>query len=240
MKSKDQVLLERAYQFVLESSDSEVSDIKSWRAKLKEFSFDQEREKIDYAYTMAGKGFSKLYRFHALEYKLHLLSTEYSSEPGAERLKDFTGHELTTLFNWIKEWMLGILETRLFDKTGDVEMDDANNKISLRNIDVHKVPEQTREIGSKRQAGIEWDSIFESYKRLTTAQSLKEKILAVTLSLNAWHQHGGIFGINSDIYDEIGEHHVWAFAPLSMEQFDKLDSIDPKPIIREIRKELSF
>ena len=49
MKSKDQVLLERAYQFVLESSDSEVSDIKSWRAKLKEFSFDQEREKIDYA-----------------------------------------------------------------------------------------------------------------------------------------------------------------------------------------------
>jgi hypothetical protein len=204
--NRDQQFLEEAYQLVLESSDPEINDIKSWRAKLRQFSFDQMTEMLNYAHTMADKGFSKLYRFHVLEYKLHLLDTEYSSEPGAERLKDFTKHELSILFNWLKEWMLGILETRLFSKSRWPEVDEKNNKNSLRNIDTYKVPEQTtRVIGSKRKPGIEWLSMFESYKRLTTAQSLKEKILAVTLSLNAWHQHGGIFGVNSDTYNKMGE-----------------------------------
>lgn len=238
--NRDQKLLEEAYRLVLESSDSELADIKSWRAQLRQFSFDEIMEKLTYAHTMSDKGFSKLYRFHALEYKLHLLDTEYSSEPGAERLRDFTKYELTTLFNWLKEWMLAILETRLFDKTGDAKMDDSNDKNTYQNIERCEIPKNGEGELSRKKPGIPWASMFESYKRLTTATTLKEKILAVTLSLNAWHDHGGIFGINSNTFNEMGQQHVWCFAPLSMEAFDKLDNIDPKPIKKEIRKELNF
>lgn len=105
----------------------------------------------------------------------------------------------------------------------------------------HVIKQRDRVPGTKIKKGVPIVSIIDSYKRLSYASNLKEKILAITLSLNAWHDNGGIFGISTRIADYVqDEGAVWYFAPLSIEQFDRLDNIDTGPIKKEIRKDLDL
>ena len=228
------------------AQEKELKDVKNWRkiilSKVPDIAgHDDEESMKNHIYSMSSKAYSKLYRFHVLEYKLHLLSTEYALSEGVDRLIDFTKYEISNLFDWLKEWMLGVLETRIYANSGSKESNDQNtqwfqNKLQDTQIDT---PSQ-RIPGTKKEKGVPWQSILTSYKRLSNATSLQEKILAITLSLNAWHDNGGIFGISSKIADEEMDELVWMFAPLTMEQFDALDSINPAKVKREIEKELSL
>jgi hypothetical protein len=179
----------------------------------------------------SANGYSKLYRFHELEYKLHLLQTKYNDA----RLIDFTKHELLTLFDWLKEYMLGILDTRvLYDFYDSPEK--YNNFLSqsyeqYSEDSFNEEPDPNERI----EGGVPWESISRSYYMLNHANTLSDKIKAVTLSLNAWHDHGGIFGIGS-FHEE--DPMVWTFAPLSIEQYDSLGSINANKVEREIKKEL--
>ena len=177
-------------------------------------------------------GYSKLYRFHELEYKLHLLQTKYNDE----RLIDFTKHELLTLFTWLREYMLGILDTRvLYDyyKTPEEYSNFLNKAYSEHGADTFNIKTDPKE---RVEGGIPWDSIYRSYYMLEHAKTLSDKIKAITLSLNAWHDNGGIFGVGS--FHE-GDPAVWTFAPLTMSQYDSLGNINANKVEREIRKELS-
>ena len=176
-------------------------------------------------------GYQKLYRFHELEYKLHLLQTKYNDV----NLIDFTKHELITLFNWLKEYMLGILDTRVFFNYYNTPekytefLNTAYQQYTADSFNEEPDPEE-RKIG-----GVPWESIHKSYYMLNHANTVSEKIKAITLSLNAWHDNGGIFGVGSHHEDDPA---VWMFAPLSIQQYDSLGNINANKVEMEIKKDL--
>ena len=125
--------------------------------------------------------------------------------------------------------MLGILDTRVYY---DADNDKRTLEMFSTNLSNFKPGARQRIIGT-REPGLSWDSIVEGYYRLTNAETLKDKILAVTLTLNAWHDNGAIFGPTAEYPDE-----YWVFAPLSLKQLDSLNYINQKAVEIEIQKEL--
>jgi hypothetical protein len=239
MKTFKEFFKQYALQLVSESeaNDSALNFIKKWRDKVKVLSAagDESGALREHVMSQSDIAYGKLYRFHFLEYKLHLLKQNGNTG----NLTDFTIYEINNLYEWLKEWMLGILETRVYYDT------DKNPRyLNWWNELQQKatIPERERHVGSGiggKEMGIPWESIVESYIRLKSASSLKDKVIAITLALNAWHDNGGIFGITSQDAEKFGGEDVWSFAPLSMAQFDKLDKIDPRKVEQEIRKELN-
>jgi hypothetical protein len=239
MKTFKEFYKQYALQLVSENvaNNASLNYIKKWRDKVKALSAagDKNDELRRHVMSQSDIAFIKLYRFHFLEYKLHLLKQNNN----ASNLIDFTIYEINNLYEWLKEWMLGILETRIYYDT------DKNPRYLNHWSDLQQkatIPERERHLGTGlggKEMGIPWESIVESYIRLKSASSLKDKTIAVTLALNAWHDNGGIFGITSQDAEEMGGEDVWSFAPLSMDRFDKLDKIDPRKVEQEIRKELN-
>jgi hypothetical protein len=271
------------YRVINESSENDISDIKAWRLEVerlakesKPFTYNSRgggfdfqdkihaEKLIKHMTSKSGIAFSKLYRFHQLEFKIHLLKKEINMAPAekkenAEQLLDFSVYEINSLFDWIREWMLGVLESRILYQSKDnvkkvFDFITHNYGITDDNYDLDKF--YSKDKGSEMW-GTPWVSILSSYKKLQNAQTLKDKIIAVTLSLNAWHDNGGIFGVSykaveshikgaRDERSEVSRDDVlkaakgvtWAFAPLSLVQFDKLDKINARDVEREIQKDL--
>lgn len=219
------------YKMFVESNNTQDA-VTTWRKQLQKIvakpdetmqGFNSIKNLVDQFNTVA---YNKLHRFHFLEYKLRVLQTIY---PSKKQLIDFTEYELKELFHWIKQWMLGILDTRVYY---NADNDKRTLEMFSTNLSNFKPGVRQRIIGT-REPGLSWDSIVEGYYRLTNAETLKDKILAVTLTLNAWHDNGAIFGPTAEYPDD-----YWVFAPLSLEQLDSLNYINQKAVELEIQKEL--
>lgn len=216
---------------------NDLYDIKKWRNQLEKLIDQMDEYESNGEYDKSSEiwhvidnhiksqpSYVKLYRFHFLEIKLHLLNQNIANE----RYIDFTKHEIATLFYWLKEFMLGVLDTRVrVMYKGDKYDEFITNAINSS----YAKPDRTK-------IGIPWESIKQSYKLLLTAKTINDMIIAVTMTLNAWHDNGAMFGYNSQHAKQI-PNSTYYFAPLSIEQFDRLGNINAKEVEREIRKELS-
>ena len=114
MKTFNAFYKQRALKLVSESdsNDSALNSIKKWRDRVKVLSAagDISGELRGHVMSQSDIAYGKLYRFHFLEYKLHLLKQNNNTS----NLTDFTIYEISNLYEWLKEWMLGILETRIY------------------------------------------------------------------------------------------------------------------------------
>ena len=173
--------------------------------------------------SISHQAYAKLYRFHELEYKLHLLNSEYK----VPRLIEFTKYEINELYKWIKIFLTSILDTRVLTEPGDNEYHtNFVQKISSR--DFRSIDSITKD--SVDQA---WTSIEASYYLLKHAVTLPDKLKAVSIVLNAYHDEGKLFG--GSLSDSDSKYY---FAPFTTEQFDNLSNINPNKIRREITKEI--
>jgi hypothetical protein len=167
--------------------------------------------------------YSKIYRFHELEYKLHLLNTQYSDK----NILDFTKYEINELYKWIKIFMITIMETRIFLEYSQDQWDDSvqltmnNHNININtNVDTYKQSP--------------WTSIEIGYSFLKSANTISDKIKAVTFGLNVWHDAGGIFG--SEYEGDKGA--IYFYSPFTIEQFNNIGNINSRKVEKEIKSEI--
>ena len=163
----------------------------------------------------APTAFNNILRFHKLEYKLYILKTEYPEQK--VYIKKVEG-EMNLLFEYIKVFMTTIIRTRLDYDT------KYTNKYSKE--DYIKVANESITSGRGKF------NYVKCYELLMNAKTLKEKIFAVQVSLNTYHDNGKIFGVATGENDE-----PFFFTPFTTEQFDQFH-VDGDKIERELKKEL--
>lgn len=222
------------------SGFKEISDIHS----LEEVASEQEQPKLAtelnnainrlcvHMKSISEVAFNKYQRFHELEYKLHLLETEYNRDE-VQNLIDFTKHEILKLYPWLEAVIRTVLETRLamFNEEKWKERAKRFEKIIQTDEDVFKRT---------------WDNIYASYALLNTAKTLSDKIKAITVSLNAAHDSSKLFINTPDYANRVkvpdyryhSNDHGWCFGPFTIEQYNKLNYVDTNRVKREIKKEI--
>ena len=191
--------------------------------------------------VLANKAFAKFYRFHELEYKLFILQREYDkNNENVDNLIDFTEHEINRLYEWLKIYMIVILDSRLVMYGGNSDMDKMTDKIST---------EYSKErLNDPKTWRTTWHSIDAAYILLRNAKTTGDKIKAITLSLNAAHD-GGVLFIQDEHDFRAGDNKVagpiddksflgWTFAPFTLDQYNKLNYINPNKVKLEIQKDL--
>ena len=169
----------------------------------------------------APEAYHKFIQFHELEYRLHLLNTVYSNPT----LKEFTESELNQLFEWLKVFLVTILITshqKVYTKETFPETITYGTGKYQSVSDLNVLMDETNEVWRSP-----YKSIYASYEMLVKANTLKEKIKAITLTLNAMHSDGKL--LTKD---------TWKFAPFTREQFDKLNYINPKKVESELKKDI--
>ena len=235
--------------YLLEGTDAELASIKQWREQaLQVFkklnSLDDimqaflgnnhknykeylkiERIGAELMQSISNIAYSKYKRFHELEYKLHLLKTQYNRD-NVSQLINFTEYELLKLYNWLEV----VIRTVLDSRTAIQRQAQKNRKYIQKYFTV----DPNSEVWKRS-----WDSIYASYAILDHAKTLEDKIKAITLTLNAAHDNGNLFISSVDAKDqENWRDGTWCYGPFTNQQYDSLNYIDKNKVMRELRKEV--
>jgi hypothetical protein len=240
-------------QFLLESTD--ISSIKSWSKKALNMLFklnsnsgkvgrpifgaayEAESKKIlKHIQTVSSIAYTKLNRFHELEYTLHLLNTSYNSP----NLKDFTIYELHKLIPWLKIFLVTNLQILLIKDHGD-NMDDLNSAIENAfnsNHDDYGLDQFDGDITNvdPERMEVPYHGAAVAIHMLNTSKTLEDSIKAITLSLNVCHYDGLIFS-DKDPKTKL-DRISYNYSPFTVEQYENLSNINTRKIEYRLKKEI--
>ena len=226
--------------YLLEVTDVELASIKQWREqalqvfkKLKHLGSERTQAVIrneqigtELMQSISNVAYDKFKRFHELEYKLHLLKTQYNRDQ-VSQLINFTEYEMLKLYNWLEVVIRTVLDSR-------TAIEHYYDTFGPEEVKKHFTIDPNSEVWKRS-----WESIYASYAILDYAKTLEDKIKAITLTLNAAHDNSKLF-ISSVVAkdQENWRDGTWCYGPFTNQQYDSLNYIDKYKVMRELRKEV--
>tara|TARA_R100000951_G_scaffold111396_2_gene110360 strand:- start:1220 stop:2002 length:783 start_codon:yes stop_codon:yes gene_type:complete len=181
------------------------------------------------------KAYTYTQRFHELEYKLHVLKKNY---PHETQLIDFTISEINQFYNWLKVFFITIIDTRVVGGDGGgTGPGEANSvgKQDLSTLRQYVIQKYDADDDSDDQQIMDggkftneaWKSLGRSYILLGGAKTLQEKIIAITMALNAWHDNAALMSPD----------YFWG--PFTMEQYEQIGNINTRKVHAEIERDFN-
>lgn len=132
----------------------------------------------EYIKSITPLAYKNFIYFSELEYKLSQIQKYHF-----ENLPSTVVHDielrLDKLFYWLKELMIGIINFRILYNPSYLKSKKRNKNFDIK---------QEIELKDMR-----WDGIDKCIFMLNNAKTLKEKIIAITVTLNVWHDRSGLF-----------------------------------------------
>jgi hypothetical protein len=210
-----------------------LKEIKNEIVYLNKLNIKQLKQKFEYLRTQSSlneKKIKNLYKnihhiaynnllnLSELEYKLSQVKRFQYSNLQPTVILDIE-IKLNKLCDWLIQFMLAIIETRTLAENGE-ELLASRIKGNMKFFNKE----------TKESMGKPWEGIKKALYMLHNAKTLQQKIIAITLSLNVWHDNGGIFG-------DYGENcSVWCYAIFNPSEFETLNN---KLNTRKLDSELS-
>jgi hypothetical protein len=152
---------------------------------------------------------------------LHLLNSSYYGE-NQDKIKHFILSEMNCLFEWIRLFLITILDAHM----GKSELCKKNlNTNYIKNFNYQNLNNNINK------------SIKLCYKLLSNSNNLNDKVTAITITLNTWHDSASLFCRDVGLNIELST--ATPAAPFTKNQLDNLSNL-PKNLIENKLKKLFY
>jgi len=157
------------------------------------------------------------------------------------QVKSFLEREISQDFNIIKIFLISILDYKsssLAKECRDMIFDQAyinvysfeniNEKLNLIKNNIRFFKENLH-INTYEQSRETVSNALKCYQDLEYAKNIKDKIIAVSKTLNTWHCNGSLFFEDNSTLPNV-------IIPFNLKQFEKLSNIPIQKIENELKK----
>ena len=174
--------------------------------------------------------FKQLYSFHEYAVIFYTLDQYPASTTAAQQVAQHVRKQLNMLFEWCKLFILGTIFSHSHDWR-----EYPDEWFNIHNI--------THVVNTGSVAEFLHDT-QQAIDRLRNAGTLNDKITAISLALNTWHDSGSLFCADDNILtqdDNLSDHpellhSMTPSAPFTIAQLDTLSNIPQRVIDNKIHK----
>lgn len=177
--------------------------------------------------------YNKLKLFHEYAVMLNMLS-DWSFGGNSQKVVSYINKEIIRLYSWLQEFIVRLLK---FYGSSNIEEEWFEFPEELERAGFTKDRIFRSSDSDDWESGLNYMGMVVCINMLNEAQTINDKIKAISLTLNVWHDSGPFFIKDAPQYLNDGSGiDGWWYGILTMEQLDYLSNIPERLIQRKLEK----